>query len=223
MTSEMNDPRPSSRAAGYAIGVGSLLILFLMAHHPTAHARGIPEFLKAIQKVATLNGIIHGSMIAVLGLLLYGYWGLTSRPGLQTEWARIGLIAYALGTGAMILAALVNGFILSDYLSRHQTAPEAEHQIIQHTLSLCRAFNQISAKAGVIGMSMAVLFWSLAVLRCSQSLRIIAAVGIVAALGPVAALFTGHLRMTVHGVMLFVLVQALWSMAIAIQLVRKKI
>src|SRR5438105_7176724 len=106
------DPLPSGRAAGVAIALASLLSVAFMATHPTVHAREPADFVAAVGRRAVVNGVVHGSLIALVAVLVCGLSCLASRLGMNSVWVRAGLVAYGLGAIAEVAAALVNGFIV---------------------------------------------------------------------------------------------------------------
>src|SRR5262245_5625841 len=103
---------PSGRPAGVALAVASLLTVAFMAHHPTVHAHGPAGFVEEVTRGALVNGVVHGSLIALVGVFVYGFTGLASRLGMNSALARAGLVAYGMGAIALVAAALANGFIL---------------------------------------------------------------------------------------------------------------
>src|SRR5438552_10362765 len=103
------EPLPSGRSSGVALALGSILSVLMMAHHPTAHGHNPTEFVAEVTRHATLNEFVHGALIALMGVLVYGFTGLASRLGMHTFWARAGLIAYVMGAAAAVAAAVFNG------------------------------------------------------------------------------------------------------------------
>jgi hypothetical protein len=67
--------QPGDRAAGIAILAGLALSLALVAHHPTVRSRTGAEFVAEVTSKAVPNGVVHGSLIALVGVLVAGYSG----------------------------------------------------------------------------------------------------------------------------------------------------
>lgn len=206
-----------------ALAVGSVLSVALMALHPTAHTHEPAAFVAAVTAGATPNGLVHGGLIAATGTLVFGFWGLACRLGARSVAARAGLVAYAAGAGAMVAAALVSGFIVPEFVSRYDSRPAAELETMQHVLGLARAANQVCSRTGVLAASVAVVFWSAALLHRPGAPRVTGALGLAAGGLPALALLAGYLPMNVHGVLAFALAQAAWGVLAAALLIHGRL
>ena len=79
------------------------------------------------------------------------------------------------------------------------------------------------AKLGVIAMSAGILAWSFDLLRSGKLVRLTGAVGVLVGMASVAALMIGVLSLNVHGMMLVVVTQAIWTVMIGILLFNAKL
>ncbi len=219
---EGNEPASNGRPAGIALGLGSIIMLAFMALHPTVHVHDDGGLASAMSRVAVRNAIVHGTLIANLGLILLGLLGLADRLGLRRMLVRAGIIAAAMGTMTLIGAALLNGFITPALVARYADAG-ASLEELHPVLLLIHTSSVALVYAGIPAMSAAVLAWSIVLLRGGGSGRIIGALGVVCALVPVVAEASGNLPVDVHGFGLFVLVQSIWYVANAVQLIRNRI
>jgi hypothetical protein len=86
---------------------------------------------------------------------------------------------------------------------------------------LCHSVNQTLAQAGTVAMSIAMLVWSLAMFERGIAARIIGVLGLLAGALPIIGLLSGLLRLDVQGMGLVILVQAIWSLAVGIWLMRQ--
>jgi hypothetical protein len=213
----------AGRTAGIALAVGSLLMVAFMMLHPRIEAHGTTEFIAEVERQAIANGIVHGSLIALLGLFVFGFTGLESRLGMSSAFGRAGLVAYVMGAIALAAAALINGFIVPEFVSRYQARPAEELLPMHDILALCRASNQVCSRMGVLAMSIAIVLWSIPLVGRRGLLRLTGVLGCIAGALPALALLSGHLPMNVHGVLAFVLAQAVWNLAIAFQLIRNRV
>lgn len=211
----------ADRASGGAILAGLALSIAFAALHPAPRSRTRPEFVAEVASKAHLNGVVHGSLIAVVGVLVAGYSGLAIRLGLASLVVRAGLVAYAVGAAGWTAAAMINGFILPAFLSHHGGRPAGELEVLWPILVLGGEANQASSRLAALAMSAAVACWSVALARRGR--RATAGLGAVTALVLSAAILSGHLPMDVHGMMAFLLVQALWGVAVAALLIRGRI
>jgi hypothetical protein len=206
--------------AGTILLVVTLLEILAMAHHPTVGTADIGTAVQRIGTLSRLSGLVHGALIATLLLTLYGLTTFALQRGFARPLIRSGLIAYGSGTIVMIGAALVSGFVIGDVatLSPHDTV--ADLQMDRHVLILCGILNQACANLAVVAMSVGIGLWSIDLLRDAGSARWIGALGCIVGLVPVVALFSGALRLDVHGMSTVVMIQAAWTLAIAIWLLR---
>ena len=222
-TPPSNPPITDSRASGYVLVICSVLSVVIMTHHPVVHSDNLKDFVHEIQSKNTVNSLVHGSLIVLMGLLFFGFTELASCLGLSNPWVRLGLISYGIALIAMTIAALLGGFILPRYLARYQTSPQEDLEMIRHVLAFEGVVHRVAARVGALSMSMAVLLWSFVLLPRSGTMKAIAILGILAGAFPVIGLASGHLSMDVQGAGLLVLAQTIWSVAIGIQMIRRRI
>jgi hypothetical protein len=211
---------PSGRIAGALIVLAWVLSLAFMAHHPVIHGHGLDNLVTEMEQQATADRIVHGALITLVGLLLYGFSCLASRLGLDSTAVRAGLIAFAMAAGGMVAAALADGFVTPEFIGRFHGRPISELEMMEQIMSFCGIGIRVCTRFGVVAMSIAVLFWSVELLRHGGLVRAVAALGLLAGATPMIALSFGLLPMNVHGVMAFMLLQAVWSVAVAVLLFR---
>jgi hypothetical protein len=136
---------------------------------------------------------------------------------------RGGLVAYQMGTAALVAAALVSGFIVPELVLPYQGRPAEELEALRGVLGLARAANQVCSRMGVLATSLAMVLWSLAILARPGLSRAVGLLGCVAGAGLVVALLSGHLPMNVHGALAFVLAQTVWNLGVAVELIRNRL
>jgi hypothetical protein len=216
------EPASSGRPAGFVLGLGSIIMLAFMALHPTVHAHGAAGLASEMSRVAVRNAVVHGTLIANLGLMLLGLLGLADRLGLGRMLVRAGIIAAAMGTITLNGAALLNGFVTPSLVARYADAG-ASFDELHPVLLLAHECSVALVHAGIPALSAAVLALSIVLLGRGGASRLIGALGVICALLPVVAQASGNLPVDVHGFGAFVLVQSIWYMATAVQLIRKRI
>ncbi len=211
------------RASGVVLALGAIVMLVFMALHPTTHVHNAPGFL-----TRNLSGIVHGTLIGAMGLLALGLLGFAERLGPHRMAVRAGFIAYAIGTVAHTGAATVNGFIVPGLVGAYAGAsPHADHgaltEQLRPLLLLCREVNGSAARLGVVAMSIAVVLWSLVLVRRPGAARAIGVLGLICGLIPPVLLAGNLLPMNVQGFRVRVIVQAIWYLAVSVQLIRGRI
>lgn len=186
-------------AAGICLGLSTLGILFTMAFHPTGH-----EVVSGGAGTLNLNAAVHALAILTMPLALYGLLVFTRRlaaPNLP----RIAFLFYLLGSVAGMIAAVASGFI--------GPAVSDDSVLFHYTGYVNRGFATIL----VLATSIAILLWSIALLR---QVRWLGIVGIIIGVLVFVAVASGHVRLNVHGFGAVVIAQSIWTVCVAVLLVR---
>lgn len=221
--SELTDAPPTARSTGLLLIITAIVMVAFMATHPTVHHHDPEGFIAEVGRIATLNAVVHGSLIAVLCTLTVGMWGLAHRLWFGFLPVRLGCAAYTLGTAFLTLPALINGFVIGAFIERYAPDAAATQNQWRPVLELCHEFSHILSQAGVIGMSAGTLLWSIVLAHRPGAARLLGALGALCSVVPLALLFVGRLPMNVHGFGLFVLMQGVFGVAVGVQLLRARI
>jgi|GEM_PF-2487247 len=213
-------PNPSPHAAGIALTMASVLMVVLMAFHPRAHVHRPDHFVEAFAAIATVNALVHGSLVALLLVMFYGLSVFAKRLECRHPWALFGTILFAFGVMALASAAVLSGLVVPAFVAQYADGSAADIEIVRHLVRLVYAIVISATRVGVVAVSSAVLVWALALLGYRNGM---AAIGLVAGGLLLVALASGHLAMDVHGMMFFALAQAAWSITVGVALIRGKI
>jgi hypothetical protein len=211
---------PNGTIAGILIAAAAALTLFAVAHHPTVAGLAPAEAIAEIVRLAPMDRLVHGSLIAILGALLYGFTVFSLRRGLHRETVVAALIAYAVGVLSSIGAAMIDGLITPDVAAQYAGASEENTFVAVRLLSYGGLAIQVLTRLGTLAMSLAMLLWSAELLRAQGALRFTGILGCVAALIPIGVLIAQH-HITPSSLGVIVLAQGIWYVAIAALLVRK--
>lgn len=189
------DAGRNDRVAGGILVAASLASMLVMAHHPSdAHQMAMGQ-------------IVHGAMIAIVGLTALGLVQFARALGLDRLTVLGGLIAYAVALFADTGAATINGFVVTNLVA-HGVSDRT-------TFLLAWEANQALARLGVVATGVAFLLWSVGlVARRGWMARALGTLGILAGALPMVLLATGMMRMNLHGAIPIYAGQALW-MALA--------
>jgi hypothetical protein len=203
------------RSAPIAIGVGSVLSIAAMAHHPAPRASDLPGLVESIGRQADLSGAVHGALIALTAVVLYGFVGFAAFLGWRRATVRAGMIAYATGFLLLAGAAIISGFVTPSLASHFAGLAGSRLDALAPALRLCWETNQTLAKAGTAFVSAAIFAWSLALLREGRTARAIGAAGILVGAVPFFALVSGDLSLGVREMSAVLLAQSAWNVAAA--------
>ena len=217
-----NDGAPDGRPAGIAIALCALVTIFAIAHHPTVSARAPAEALTAMVRLATVDRVVHGALIAIMSVLLFSFTVFSLRRGLHRGTSVAALIAYGAGIAAVIGAALIDGFLTPAIAERYAGAsPDALKTAVGFLLVGAMTI-QILTKLGFIAMSVAVAFWSADLITTSGVLRVTGIMGFASAILTIGlSMYAGNLNP--HSLSAVVIVQAIWYLAVAVLLVRRQV
>jgi len=208
------------RVAGWTLVVAAVLSLVVMSHHPVAHGRDPATFMQAILATATPNALVHGSLIAMMlatawALLEFSVWrGFSRAP------VRAALPLYGTGVLAMIVAALVSGFVTTRIAARFVDGDAAAQLQAQGLFAACWAVNQVAANFAVVLFSGAIALWSLDLVSDRGSARALGVGGLVVAVACTAALTV--VRLDVRGMLLVAVALAVWQVAVGVWMLRGK-
>jgi hypothetical protein len=211
--------RTAARAAGALLVGGSILEIAVMAHHPSVHAHDVAAVVVQLQALGALSAWVHGVLIALMLTVFFALTEFAWQRGITRPAIRAGLIAYAAGVVAMMGAALVDGFVTPRLAILGAGLGAADLSIMAQLLHLCMLFNQALARLGAIAMSAAIIAWSLDLLLRAGLERALGVAGMAIGLGCVAALIAGVLQLDVHGMMLVLVLQAVWTMGLGVLLI----
>ena len=215
-------PFSDMRTAGAIIVAASLLALLMMAHHPSGSTRDMAVFVEQVARVGALNRVVHGALIALLAALLFGFAEFSRVFGAGRSLVRAALVAYAIGTAADIGAATINGFAVGRVAAYYAGADTAALEQLRALLHLGWAMNQSLADLGEVARAIAIVLWSLAILRTRTQL-LLGASGVLVGGAIALALLGGWLTLDVHGMLLAVVCASAWNVALGVQLLRGRL
>ncbi len=215
-------PFSDMRTAGAIIVAASLLALLMMAHHPSGSTRDMAVFVEQVARVGALNRVVHGALIALLAALLFGFAEFSRVFGAGRSLVSAALVAYAIGTAADIGAATINGFAVGRVAAHYAGADTAALEQLRALLHLGWAMNQSLADLGEVARAIAIVLWSLAILRTRTQL-LLGASGVLVGGAIALALLGGWLTLDVHGMLLAVLCASAWNVALGVQLLRGRL
>lgn len=207
-----------ARVAGITLIVATLLSVVAMAHHPTLTTPDIGQALQQLKDLANLSGWVHGVLIALMLLI---YWCLTEYSlhcGVGKPLVRAGLVFYGAGMAAMIGAAVVSGWLMERVPYLLPNSGDADLHTLAMFINFSGGMNRALANLGAVAMSAGILAWSLGLLHDGGWTRAVGALGMLAGLAPALLLISGSMRLDVHGMMLVVLIQGAWNIAVGIWL-----
>lgn len=206
----MSSDSLSPRLLGGLILATTVLSLAAMAHHPVAHGPDLAARLEAMTRIAAMARGVHGTLIALLVLLLVLLWEYARSHIGHGLLRRAGGLAWLLGTLLNVLAALVNGFAVPALAAGSEPGPGTA-DVLRFAWQLNQAFAGCGSVALLVGMAL----WSVDLLRQAGARRWLGGYGLLAGLATGCALISGWLQLDVHGMLLVLVILGLWQLAVA--------
>lgn len=203
----------SRNNAAIATLVGGAVMLLVMLMHPTgSEAVGDADGTRHVLAMARW---VHGVAIAAIPLLLAGMaslsWRLRAKPALALG----GFVSFALASVAVMLAAIMSGFVATSVLDRLPAAGDPLRDVALQQMHYTHLLNQAFAKVYVGLAGFAFVLWSLAMRGDRGFPAALSWFGYVAGLLPFVGVAVGHLHLEVQGFGLVMLLHAAWMMAAA--------
>ena len=176
-----------------------------VTHHPSATGADFDD----IARFAVLNQVVHGAMIVLVAVLTWTLSMFASSRGLQRPLVTAGLVSWVFGAAGMTIAPVFNGFVTVDVARRAVNMPETA-ETLRIILQVLGAAVDVVEIVGAVGMSGAVLLWSLDLLRGGGATRVVGVLGIVAGAGTLVGLATGVLTLSVAGMTVLLGAWVVW-------------
>ena len=208
---------------GWILVGGSILASVFALIHPEITSRDLVGVLQQMTARAVFNGWVHGILIALYLVQVAGFYGLSRQFGFDRPLVVLAMVFYSAGVLAMMGAAVINGFALSIFAGRYSQFAPDHAAAIGASINLAGSVSATWAGIGATATSGAIVAWSCAILDRSGLIRAIGGLGIVLGIATAAMLVTGTLILNVHGFLLLVVTQAIWTIAIGMQLARGRL
>ena len=185
-------------------------MIITMIFHPGGKIA--PEQL---EQMIRLNIAVHSLALASIPVLLLGALGMSRRldGGDRLAWA--GLVLFGLASVAVMIAGTLNGLVAPGLMRKIVAATPETREIWQAMLSYNFQVNQAFARVYSVGASLAVLCWSVAILRYRTLGRGVAIYGIILGVVTAAAIGSGLLTPDRHGFAILIFGQAIWFLLVA--------
>jgi hypothetical protein len=208
----------NNRLAGIMLILGAVASVMTMTFHPT-HFSAVASTEAMTRQIRVLLAV-HALGLLSVPVVVFGFVGLTQRIGWERPAALFAVIVYCLSAVAVMFAAIADGLINAALMQKMLSADEAARQPLKAALEYNFQVNQACAKVFVFGASLAIISWSIAIVRVGPFERVIGMGGSFVGVAALAGLLSGHLRMDVHGFGLIILLQAVWIVAVGVSMLR---
>lgn len=208
-----------SKIYGIALIIGTLGGLITMLFHPTGH-----DLLNQPDEIARRNEMIaaavHVLAIISLPIVFFGLSGFCRRLDLENPLVSLGLIVYGFGAIAVMPAAVLSGLVGPVLTRKILESDEATQKILHLILMNNFQLNQGFTKVYVAAVAVAFIMWSILLLKKGRLMQAAAITGFIVGAFGLIGVFSGHLKLDVHGFGLFTFAQSIWLILIAVFMIR---
>ena len=213
-------PRVDTRAAGILMLASAIVSIVFVALDPEVTASTSRAILEAMVANGTMHRIVHTVELACVLGLAFGFTSLAARVGTHRSAVRGALIAYLVGSLAMVVAAITDGFITGDvasYFLRDGHSVDTGREMIH----LCYVVVQDFAAASWFFQAVGVLAMAFALMRERGLQRIVGVLGLATGAVPPIAILATWPAMD-GGIVIGILsAQLVWNVAAAALLIRQ--
>jgi hypothetical protein len=203
---------------GIALIAGSLAGIITMGLHPTARDLSAPDKLAPM---ALLLISVHALAVASLPVLFLGALALSRRLASPDRLAIAALVVYGLALTAVLVAAVVDGFVVPNLALEIMSAAPPASEGWRIALYYNSFLNQAFARVFFVASSISIVLWSASILRTRALASGVAIYGLLVGPAVVIAVVSG-LRLDPHGAGLLILGQSLWFILVGIMLWKLK-
>ena len=180
-------------------------MIITMALHPMG--RIAPAEVDAVVRKLLA---VHSVALASVPLVFLGAWGLARRLGGpdRLSWAGLGIFGYAVG--AILTGAVFDGLVEPRLLQQIVASAGATRDTWQTIMRYNGIVDSAFVRVYVVAAGVAILVWSVAMMKNRALGWGIAAYGGLLGLTTVVGVLTGMLSPESHGFALVIVGQALW-------------
>ena len=168
-----------------------------------------------VDHVARMLIVVHSLALASIPVIFLGAWGMSCRIGGADRLAWAGLVLFALASIAVMNAAVLDGLIAPTLIRKIVAATPETRDVWQTLMNFNFQMNQAFARVYAVGSSLAVLLWSVSILRYRTLGRGVAIYGVILGVVTAAGICSGYLTPDRHGFGMLIFGQAIWFFLVA--------
>ena len=215
--------RVDTRVPGIVLVAGSILAMVAMSHHPAPQGADFAAWAKNVERMGAINQAVHGTMIGLVGVLTWALGAFAIRRGVHRSFVTLGLVAWAMGAGSMIIAPVINGFVITDIARRAVASPQSA-DMLRVALQAISAGDRVIAVIGAVAMSAAIFFWSADLAGADGAARWVGVAGLPAGLFPIIAVVSlGMSGVSTGGMMLGLASWVIWFIALGSLMIQRRV
>lgn len=203
------------RKAAIALIAGSLMGLVTMHIHPSGAVALATE--AQVAQLALASAVAHSLALLGVVLLFLGACGLTKLLAGSDRISFAAIVVYAFACVTISIAAAISGFVIPGIVKQMVRGIAADAHQWRIVMAGIFQINQSMAQIFSVGSSLAIILWSVSILRTQRLRRALGIYGLAAAVAVIVAILVG-LRLDLRGMTAIMLAQAIWFLAAGVQM-----
>ncbi len=160
------------KSTGWSLTIGSFLAIITMILHPAGG--NISDIIN--QKMPLQ--ISHAIAISCLPFMLFGFYGLTKRHHEKLHLSYLALSMVAFGLFSALLAALLNGLVLPDFLDKYSNSIHLNKDTLSALMSYGFSINKALDYVFIIALCSSITLYSFLMLKTQKSPKTLGYLGI---------------------------------------------
>ena len=199
-----------NRKASVALIAGSVGIIITMVFHP--HGKIAPE---RVEQMVRMLIAMHTLALLSIPVILLGLWGVSRWLATPDRISWAALLLYAIGSIAVMNAAVLDGLVAPVLIRKIVSATPETREMTRMFMDYNFQLNQAFARVYAVGSSLALLLWSVSILRKRTAGSANGIYGCILGVVTAGGIFSGYLSPSWHGFGMLVFGQAIWFLAVA--------
>jgi hypothetical protein len=207
------------RGLAIAFGLCAAAILLLLGSHPGGGGATLTDILKQEAQNQLLDGVVHGGMVLVLTALIVCFVLLARLLSQGKVRASAGLVAFCVGSGALMASMILDGFVTPAIAARFAGSElPADLAVARTSLILLGTIIRFLMAMGLLLQAVATLAFSSIIVTGSGLRRITGVFGVAAALSIIGATLAVPASMAGHVMLGCFLLLAIWYLGLTLVL-----
>jgi hypothetical protein len=207
------------KAYGAILLSGSAVLLVMGLMHPSAIPWGDDE---ALARLAVIDAFAHSLAILGTWLVLLGLVGLSRMLGMERATVMAALVAFAMASVAVVVAAALDGFVVPKLAQQWTEADNAAGGDIKRLIRFCVLTASALTRIYLLLAAVAVSLWSWVIYRDRLNAGL-PWIGAMVCVAGVAMLIGGSAYISAHEVLALVAAQTVWMLLAALLMIRKEL
>lgn len=217
---QSSNDNKQTQLVGWLLASIGILTLVTMLLHPEITTHGTAQQIAEINQKSAQFSLVHGIMIGFIMLFCVCLSCYSVYRNIRKVSIIAALVFYLFGSILMVVAALINGFVITDLAQSFADVPVNQLNVFRALQKLTWYVNQAMADFASIAWMLAALFWSIDLLIDAKGLKTTGVLTLILSASTIIALVFGWLQLDIVGMTLLAAVHSVVSVTFAYQMIR---